>query len=151
MVKSRVSITVWKKSSRHYTPSRMENLYASIKKAISTYIFSRVPTRYRNTRGSLGELEISWKHSPYVFQLQFHYGNTEMVSIIIIYDLQCDEPTDHSADSSSFFSQFNQRKLKSQGCGKPRFRHSNLQKKRLAAGNIKIYALRYRPRSFSVC
>ena len=25
----------------------------------------RVPIRYRNTRGSLGELEIAWKHSPY--------------------------------------------------------------------------------------
>ena len=36
-------------------------------------IFSRVPIRYRNTRGSLGELEIAWKHSPYglVFPLQF--------------------------------------------------------------------------------
>ena len=28
-------------------------------------IFSRVPIHYRNTRGSLGELEIAWKHSPY--------------------------------------------------------------------------------------
>ena len=26
--------------------------------------FPRVPKRYRNTRGSLGELEITWKHSP---------------------------------------------------------------------------------------
>ena len=26
-------------------------------------IFSRVPIRYRNTRRSLGELEIAWKHS----------------------------------------------------------------------------------------
>ena len=37
-------------------------------------IFSRVvPIRYRNTRESLGELEIAWKHSPYglVFPLQF--------------------------------------------------------------------------------
>ena len=33
----------------------------------------RVPIRYRNTRGSLGELEITSKHSPYglVFPLQF--------------------------------------------------------------------------------
>ena len=31
------------------------------------------PYRYRNTRGSLGELEIAWKHWPYrlVFPLQF--------------------------------------------------------------------------------
>ena len=28
-------------------------------------IFSRVPIHYRNTRGSLGELEIARKHSPY--------------------------------------------------------------------------------------
>ena len=36
-------------------------------------VFFRVPIRYRNTRGSLGELEIAWKHSPYglVFPLQF--------------------------------------------------------------------------------
>ena len=36
-------------------------------------IFSRVPIHYRNTRGSLGELEIAWKHSPYgfVFPPQF--------------------------------------------------------------------------------
>ena len=27
--------------------------------------FPRVPIRYRNTPGSLGELEITWKHSPY--------------------------------------------------------------------------------------
>ena len=35
--------------------------------------FPRVPIRYRNTRGSLGELEIAWKHSPYglMFPLQF--------------------------------------------------------------------------------
>ena len=35
--------------------------------------FSHVLTRYRNTRGSLGELEIAWKRSPYrlVFPLQF--------------------------------------------------------------------------------
>ena len=36
-------------------------------------IFFRVPIRYVNTRGSLGELEIAWKHSRYVlvFPLQF--------------------------------------------------------------------------------
>ena len=28
-------------------------------------IFFRAPIRYRNTRGSLGEREIAWKHSPY--------------------------------------------------------------------------------------
>ena len=35
--------------------------------------FFRVPKRYRNTRGSLEELEIASKHSPYVlvFPLQF--------------------------------------------------------------------------------
>ena len=36
-------------------------------------MFPRVPIRYRNTRGSLGKLEIAWKHSLYrlVFPLQF--------------------------------------------------------------------------------
>ena len=36
-------------------------------------MFSRVPIPYKNTRGSLGELEIAWKHSCYVlvFSLQF--------------------------------------------------------------------------------
>ena len=36
-------------------------------------ISPRVPIRYRNTRGSLGELEIAWKHPPYrlVFPFQF--------------------------------------------------------------------------------
>ena len=35
--------------------------------------FPRVLIRYRNTRGSLGELEIAWKHSRcrLVFPLQF--------------------------------------------------------------------------------
>ena len=33
----------------------------------------RSPIRYRNTRGSLGELELAWKHSPHglVLPLQF--------------------------------------------------------------------------------
>ena len=33
----------------------------------------RVPIRYRNTRGSMRELEIAWKHSPcgLMFPLQF--------------------------------------------------------------------------------
>ena len=79
MAKSRVSITVWN-GSRHYTPSRTPSwtvwrIYSLIKKAISTLwfskgyfikeienIFSRVPVRCRNTSGSLGELEIAWKH-----------------------------------------------------------------------------------------
>ena len=94
LVKSRVSITVWKtwKGSRHYTPSHTPSwtvwrIYASIKKAISTVLvfnglfYKRnrkhfppcVPIRYRDTRGSLGGLEIVWKHSPcwLVFPLQF--------------------------------------------------------------------------------
>ena len=93
MGKNRVSITICKtwKGSRHYTPSHTPSLtvwriYALIKKAISTFLFSagyfikemeniffRVLIRYRNTLGSLGELEIAWKHSPcgLVLPLQF--------------------------------------------------------------------------------
>ena len=85
LAKSCVSITVWKtwKGSRHYTPSHTPSwtvwrIYALIKKAIFTFYFStgyfikeignispRVPVRYRNIRGSLGEPKIAWKHSPY--------------------------------------------------------------------------------------
>ena len=36
-------------------------------------ISPRVPIRYRNTRGSLGELEIAWKHSPYVLVFPLLY------------------------------------------------------------------------------
>ena len=88
MAKSRVYITVWKtwKGSRPIVRHRiryaimnsMDNLrfgkedyfrilvfrlYAGyfIKEIENN--FSRVPIRYRNIRGSLGELEIAWKHS----------------------------------------------------------------------------------------
>ena len=38
------------------------------------HLYSRVPIRYRNALGSLGELEITLKHSPcrLVFPLQFY-------------------------------------------------------------------------------
>ena len=36
--------------------------------------FFRVPIRYRNTRGSLGEFEIAWKHSPYGFVFHFIFS-----------------------------------------------------------------------------
>ena len=47
-------------------------LYRLFYKRNRKHIF-RAPIRYRNTRGSLGELEIAWRHSPYglVFPLQF--------------------------------------------------------------------------------
>ena len=73
LAKSRVSITVWKtwKGSRHYTPSHTPSrtvfhvlvFYTGYFIKETKNIFSRVPIRCRNTRGSLGELEIAWKHS----------------------------------------------------------------------------------------
>ena len=73
MAKSRVSITVWKtwKGSRHYTPSHTPSRTVFHVLVFCTgyfikeikNIFARVPIRCRNTRGSLGELEIAWKHS----------------------------------------------------------------------------------------
>ena len=75
LAKSRVSITVWKtwKGSRHYTPSHTPSWTVFHVLVFCTgyfiketkNIFSRVPVRCRNTRGSLGELEIAWNlHSP---------------------------------------------------------------------------------------
>ena len=45
--------------------------YALFYKRNRKHVF-RIRIRYRNTRGSLGELEIAWKHSPcrLVFPLQ---------------------------------------------------------------------------------
>ena len=64
----------------------MENVHFGKEGYFNVFLFSkgyfikeiqnispRVPIRYRNTRGSLEELEIAWKHSPRVleFPLQF--------------------------------------------------------------------------------
>ena len=48
--------------------------------------FPRVPIRYRNTRGSLGEPEIAWKHSRYTgscsqFNFSFSQQTSNRVSI----------------------------------------------------------------------
>ena len=87
------------KTTHHYYTSiayavmnSMENLvktekYGELKKVISTFyfstrhfikeienIFSRVPIRYRNTRGSLGKLQIARKRSPYGLLSHFYFS-----------------------------------------------------------------------------
>ena len=51
-------------------------------------IFPRVPIRYRNTRGSLGELETTWKHSPYglMFPLQFLTLPANCHALVFLYN-----------------------------------------------------------------
>ena len=50
----------------HPLSSSFDQAFILIKEAECMH-FPRVPIRYRNTRGSLGELEIVWKHSPDTF------------------------------------------------------------------------------------
>ena len=78
---------IYRSVERHYTPvNSMENLRFDKKGYFYVLVFYwlwyernrnnfRVPIRYRNTRGSLWELQIAWKHSwkhgRLVFPLQF--------------------------------------------------------------------------------